>query len=302
MLDLLAEDKKILLDVDTGIDDALAIILAYQYLPDNIIGITTCGGNVGVNQTTRNTLAVVSLIEAKIPVYKGSANPLKKSYIKASDYHGEAGLANVSLPVKNRAKNKTASEFIMQASKEHKENLVFISLAPPTNLARAIIKDKRIKNYLSKVYLMGGAINVPGNQTRYAEFNFFQDPEAVKIIFNNIDNVSLIPLDVTKRCIITQKDIKKFTSNEINDFVVQAINNWYNYFGKPNQRKFELYDPLAISVVLGDFLKFKKIKADINIDDRRGAIITGDYAINYAYQINAEAFKKFFIKSFNNLE
>jgi len=147
---------------------------------------------------------------------------------------------------------------------------------------------------------MGGAVNVPGNQTQYAEFNFFQDPEAVKIIFEKIKNVFIVPLDVTNQCIIEKSDIKKFKQNKINNFVVKAINNWYGFFGNPKKRKFELYDPLAVSAILGNFLEFKKIKADIDLQNKRGAIIRGNYLINYAYKVKADKFKKFFIKSLNS--
>jgi len=145
------KNKKILLDVDTGIDDALAIILLYQYLADSIIGITTCGGNVGIGMTTKNTLGVLSLLTSKIPIYIGGSKPLKNNtYINAFDYHGENGLCNINLPTNNLSANIGAVEFIIQSVKNYKEKLIIISLSPPTNIAKAIIKDKTIKKYINK--------------------------------------------------------------------------------------------------------------------------------------------------------
>lgn len=300
MLKLL-ENKKILLDVDTGIDDALAIILAYHSLANDIIGIATCGGNVGIDMTTKNTLGIISLLESKISVYKGSSKPLKKNtYINASDYHGKNGLCNVNLPINNIVENTGAVEFIIQSVKQYKKNLTIISLAPPTNIAQAILKNPKITKYIDQIYLMGGAVNVSGNQTQYAEFNFFQDPEAVQIIFKKIKNVFIVPLDVTNRCLIEKSDIKELKQNKINNFVTKAINNWYGFFGNPKKRKFELYDPLAVSVVLGDFLNFKKIKADVDLENKRGTITKGNYTIRYAYEVKSDKFKKFFIKSLND--
>lgn len=297
----LSKNKKILLNVDTGIDDALAIILIYRYLANNIIGITTCGGNVGADQTTQNTLAIISLLESRIPVYQGSAKPLERNaYINASNYHGKNGLCNIDLPTKNKIKGVKAPDFIIQAIKKYQEKLAIISLAPPTNIAQAILKNPKIAKYINQIYLMGGAVNVHGNQTQDAEFNFFQDPEAVKIIFDNIENISIIPLDVTNQCIIGKKDLKQFVPNRINNFIIEAIKNWYSFFGDLKQRRFELYDPLAVSVALGDFLKFKKIKIDIDLKNKKGAIIKGNYLINYAYKVKSDEFKKFFIDSLNN--
>lgn len=109
---------KIILDVDTGVDDALAIILLYNLFQKNILGITSCGGNVGIKQTTKNTLSVVSLLNADIPVYQGSTRPLKrKSYIPAFDYHGKNGLAGLNLPVIFKKEKKDAVSFIFESIK-----------------------------------------------------------------------------------------------------------------------------------------------------------------------------------------
>ncbi len=293
------KNKKIILDVDTGIDDALAIILLCKHLKDNVIGITTCGGNVGIQQTTKNTLAVLSLLKLDILVFKGSDKPIKKeSYVWATDYHGDDGLCNTNMETLKIVQKENAQDFIIESAKKYKDNLVLISTAPPTNIASAILKDNSLKNYLKCVFLMGGAVNVPGNQTEYAEFNFFQDPEAVRIIFENIKNVSIIPLDVTNKCLIEEKEIENFNKRDaIGNFVVMAIKNWYGFFGKPKGRKFELYDPLAVSAALGDFLSFKIVKMDIDTKNDIGALIEGDFSISYAYKVNRKKFVGFFFNS-----
>ena len=138
---MFSKDKKIILDVDTGIDDALAIILLSKTLGSQIIGITTCGGNVGVTQTTKNTLAILELLGSDVSVYKGSAKPLSsKQFVEAFDYHGNDGLCNVDLPVTRSQEAKDAVDFIVESSKKYGDNLVIISVAPPTNIAKAFIK------------------------------------------------------------------------------------------------------------------------------------------------------------------
>jgi purine nucleosidase len=290
---------KIVLDVDTGVDDALAIILLYNIFRKNILGITTCGGNVGVKQTTDNTLAVLSVLNARIPVYQGSAKPLKrKSYIPAFDYHGKNGLADLNLPVFLKKEKKDAVSFISESIKKYGNNLVIISVAPPTNLAKAFNKNKKLSSKIKAVYLMGGAFNVSGNQTAKAEFNFFQDPEAVVSILKIGMPVFIVPLDVTGKCLIKKSDLVNISQNKTGVFVLSLIKNWYKIFGDKKERYFELYDPLTIVALKNNLLLFKKSVVNIGMKGKnRGAIIKGKFKINFAFSVNNVAFLKFFLNN-----
>jgi purine nucleosidase len=296
------KNKKIILDVDTGVDDALAIIFLCAYCSKNIIGITTCGGNTSVQKTTKNTLAVLSLINKKIPVYSGSAKPLaKKSYVYAEYYHGSDGLGDTNLKTKLKPAKISAVDFLIQSAKKYQKNLIIIGTAPATNIAKAILKDKSFKKRLPQIYLMGGAINVLGNETPETETNFFQDPEAVQIIIKNFSGVRIIPLDVTNKTLITLADLKKIKKcNRVQRFANQLIINWFKIFGHRRQRQFELYDPLAVSAVFNNYLSFKKANIDIDIKNKRGRVVKGAYPISYAYRVRAADFKKIFIKTINN--
>lgn len=296
------KNKKILLDVDTGIDDALAIIFLSFYLKAQIIGITTCGGNVEVEQTTENTLAVLSLLNLNIPVYPGSDKPLnKKSYTYAKYFHGQNGLADIKLPIKHKAQTTSAVDFIIQAINKYQKDLIIVSTAPATNLAKAIIKKPDLADKINQLYIMGGAVDVPGNETEYAETNFFQDPEAIQIIFNQVKDITIIPLDVTNQCPITKSAIQKINRDSpVGKFTAEAITNWYNFFGDPKDRQFELYDPLAVSVLTKPFMKFKTITANIDATKNPGQIIKGKRKINYAYSVKGKEFVEFFISTINN--
>ncbi|MFA5048196.1 MAG: nucleoside hydrolase [Patescibacteria group bacterium] len=292
--------KKIILDVDTGIDDALAIIFLYPYLAKNIIGITTCGGNVSVDQTTRNTLAVLSLLKSNIPVYKGATKPLaKKSFVYAKYYHGKNGLADIKLKNKLAIQKDSATDFIIKATKKY-PGLTIVTTAPPTNIARAIKKDKTVAKRIKKIYLMGGAINVKGNESDFAETNFFQDPEAVKLILQNFSDINIISLDVTNKTLITKSDLKKIKNNSpAGLFSRQSITNWFELFGDKKNRQFELYDPLAVSAVFKNFLSFTKIKIDIDTKNNIGQLVKGPYTIKYANKVKTAEFKNFLIKTIN---
>ena len=291
--------KDLIIDVDTGIDDALALILSYKKAQYKILGITTSGGNVGILKTTRNTLGIVSLLGADMSVYRGAEKPLKRdSYILAEDYHGENGLCNIELVTDKAEETMSAVEFIVSRLKSAKFPVTIIGLAPPTNIARAIEKDQSIVKNIETLYLMGGAVKVPGNQTPKAEFNFYQDPEAVNIIFKHVPNVHIIPLDVTNKCLIEKSDVEDFTpKNKVETFFKNAVLNWYKFFGTPKKRKFELYDPLAVSPILGNFLRFEQVSVRVNTTDNPGAIEEGPSSIFYADKVDADSFKNFFLES-----
>lgn len=288
---------KIILDVDTGVDDALAIILLHNLFRENILGITACGGNVGVKQTTSNTLAILSVLNADIPVYQGSAKPLKrKSYIPAFDYHGKNGLAGLNLPITFKKEKKDAVSFISESIEKYSNNLVIISVAPPTNLAKAFNKNKKLASKIKAVYLMGGAFEVPGNQTAKAEFNFFQDPEAVASILKIGMPIFVVPLDVTGKCFIKKSDLKFFPKNRVGQFASVLIKEWYKIFGDKKKRYFELYDPLTIGALENGILSFKKSFIDIGVKGKnRGAVIKGGFPVSFAFSVNSSTFLKFFI-------
>lgn len=294
--------NKIILDVDTGIDDALAIILLERYLGKNIVGITTCGGNVEMSQTTRNTLAVLSLIKSSIAVYAGAKKPLvKKSFVYAKYYHGKDGLVSIKLKNKLKAEKKSAIDFIIETTKKY-PGLTIMATAPLTNIAAAFLQDKSLPQRVGKIYIMGGAVKVKGNESDFAEANFFQDPEAAQIVMKNFSAINLIPLDVTNKTVLTKFDLKKINqASPVGQFVKQIVVNWFDLFGLAKNRQFELYDPLAVSALITNFLSFKKIKVAINTQDKPGQIIAGSYPIKYAYKVKAAEFKKFFIKTINEL-
>ncbi|MCX6810858.1 MAG: nucleoside hydrolase [Candidatus Berkelbacteria bacterium] len=268
---------KIIVDVDTGIDDALAILLLANKASDRILWFTTCGGNVGVSQTTKNTLAVLELIGSNVPVYKGSDKNLAgEGYIFAYDYHGRNGICNVEL-TNSRTVSGDAMSFMKKSIDENGGQISFLCLAPPTNLAKTLKESPELVKKINSVVLMGGALKVSGNQTEKAEFNFFQDPLAVDIILKSVKNVYIVPLDITNRCLIAEQDINDISSNSAQvKFFKQAIENWYEFFGRPKNRSFELYDPLAAAAVCSDVLKFERERIDVVMSGQnRGALISG---------------------------
>ena len=259
--------NKIIIDVDTGIDDAIAIIVAEALFKKNVLGITTCGGNVKIEDARNNTLRIVEMLDWNITVYGGAGKSIDgNEYIHAYDYHGTNGLGDVDLPLNIKENKISAIDFIIESIEAFPGQIDIICLAAPTNLAGAIIKKPSISSKISNVYMMGGAFNVPGNQTEYAEFNFFQDPMAIEIILQNVKSVSIIPLDVTNNCFIAENETSLMElKSKKSQFVKEAITNWYRFFGFPKKRVFELYDPLALTASIPDFLTFKDYSIGMNL-------------------------------------
>lgn len=294
------ENMKYIIDVDTGIDDALALLVASKKIADKVIGITTCGGNVAVNDATSNTLKIAQLANWNVPIYHGAAKSIEgNEFVHAYDYHGSNGICDVRLDTKRTAEKTDADRFIIDNANQF--DLTIICLASPTNLARALIKSPEISNRIKNVYLMGGALNVSGNQTEYAEFNFFQDPHAVKVVLENIQNVFIIPLDVTNQCCITDSEAAGISSHmPMLMFLKEAVSNWYRFFGYQKKRQFELYDPLALSAAIGeDFVGFNDAKIGINTEGLRAGeiFINGKYPVKIAQSVRAADFKKDFLES-----
>ena len=298
---MIINKPKIILCVDTGIDDALALLLAFKMFPNQIIGIVTSGGNVPLNLVICNTLGIIELANQKINVYKGSEKTLdSKNYSYAFNYHGENGLCGIKLISDQTFLKKTSAiNFIIDSANKYKDNIIFISLGPLTTLVQAAIKNPQITKCFRKVIIMGGAVNVPGNETKYAEFNFYQDATAANFVISNFSNIRLVPLDVTNKAIISERHLNNFSqNNEIKRFINKLISNWYLIFGDSAKRDFELYDPVAITAVNNTFLKYNKSNfCVIKKGKKRGALefINGD-RIEWAKGIKANKFIEYFIQ------
>lgn len=298
------ENQKVILDVDTGVDDAFSILLLAKLIPDQIIGITTCAGNVPIENTTRNTLSVLSLQNKKIPVYQGSTQRFNnEDFTYAKAYHGENGLCGIEYKTNQEIEELSAVDFIIESAHKYAGSLTIYLVAPSTNLAKALVKDPTIASKIKQIVVMGGAVEVKGNATAFAEFNFFQDPEAAKIVLTSIEKIYIIPLDVTGKCLIKLEDLVNFAGNSrVIKFSLDLINKWYEVFGLPKNRFFELYDPLAVSATLGDFLDFKKVRVELEVEgEKRGGLVAGDsFEINYAYKVDAPKFMKFFYETMSS--
>lgn len=195
--------KKVLIDTDPGIDDVLALLLAFSSPELQVEGITTVVGNVNLDIANLNALKILEFLGINdIPVSSGAATPIKREAVNGKEIHGIMGLGEAELPDPTIALDeRTAIQLIIDKVDELGKELTIIPLGPLTNIASAIKAKPEIVEQISELSIMGGAFNLTpyghGNVNAVAEYNIWHDPEAAKIVFDAGGRVKAIGLDVT---------------------------------------------------------------------------------------------------------
>lgn len=229
--------KPIWIDTDSGIDDAIALLVAFQLESIDIKGISSVSGNVELSKTFKNNRNIAYLAgNEHIKVYAGADRPLNNDQNLAANIHGENGLGDVEIknsPVE--IETEKAWDKLYEVAKASKGELEIVAVGPLTNIATAIAKYPDIEAYIKRILIMGGAIE-GGNKTPAAEFNIYADPHAAEVVFkSNIPKV-MFGLDVTLKSVLKVKELKKLREKEssISKFFFEAtdrIMKIYNTLG-----------------------------------------------------------------------
>ncbi|KAM9820265.1 inosine-uridine preferring nucleoside hydrolase-like [Neosynchiropus ocellatus] len=179
---------KVILDVDTGVDDAQAILVALSRPDVEIIGITCCHGNTPLNNVLKNTLRVLKVCNRlDIPVFRGLPLPLLAEKRSASDYHGKDGMGDVpdpDPPCMDLLQKRKGPQAIVKLVRQYPGEVTLVATAPLTNLALAVQLDPSLPSKLKALYIMGGNIESRGNTSICGEYNFYTDPEAAYIVLD----------------------------------------------------------------------------------------------------------------------
>ncbi|XP_048388083.1 nucleoside hydrolase-like [Stegostoma tigrinum] len=180
--------KLLLLDVDCGLDDAQAIMMALAAPNVQLLGITCCHGNTTLDNVCRNVLRVLRVCQrTEIPVFRGACSSLLGERLNASTYHGKDGLGDVpdsNAPGLDQLQTEHAVNAMIRMVTEHAGQVSLIAVGPLTNVALAIKMDPTFSTKLKHLYIMGGNMEGIGNTTICGEFNFASDPEAASIVLN----------------------------------------------------------------------------------------------------------------------
>lgn len=248
--------RKVIIDCDPGIDDALALILAINSPELDILGITIVSGNVNGKKGEENAKKVLKLMNREdIKIYIGEEIPLVRELITAEDTHGSDGLGESEYTKRLEDLDGKSEvlyggvDFILEKAKE--EDLSVIALGPLTNLAKALNKDAKSFNKIKEIVSMGGAFKSHGNCSQVAEFNYWVDPHAVKEVFDKSKvPFTMVGLDVTREIILTPNYIEliKQIGGDVADFIVE-ITKFYVDFHWEQERTLGcvINDPLAVA-------------------------------------------------------
>lgn len=252
--------KKMILDLDTGIDDAMAIAYAISSPEIDLIGIVGSYGNLQMLDGVQNSLDLLALLgQPDVPVYFGEKHSITTQSFDtmqiSQEIHGMNGIGDITIPKSTQLpQSESGIDFMIDSAKKFQSDLIIVPTGPLTNLSLAIKKSPEIETLIGKVVLMGGALTIPGNVTPVAEANINQDPKAANEVFQSKLPITMVGLDVTLKTLLTKKETQEWRAlnssssrafADIVDFYIEAYANL-----KTNLEGCALHDPLAVAVAV----------------------------------------------------
>ena len=302
--------KKLILDVDPGRDDAVAIMLAVLHPELDLIGITTVNGNRPVWECTENALRIIDLIEADVPVFEGSSLPLLSHL-----YHNrrppipniepnpiEGGL--LEIPSANSKKqSKDAINWLIETIMASDGDIILVPLGPMTNIALAIRIEPRIIEKIQEIVFMGGSTE-SGNVTPDAEFNMWMDPEAAKIVLNSgTKKITMVGLNVTHKALISGNECSALHKIGTKASIATANFTRKRIDGSEivGQNAAPIHDALAVcSIIDNTVIKTRYCHVDVEtlpgitdgktVCDLRSTSLTGKENVYVAIKVDREKF------------
>lgn len=249
--------RKIIIDTDPGQDDAVAILLALASQDEiEVLGITAVAGNVPLALTAKNARIVCELAgRSDVPVYAGCDRPLGRELVTAEHVHGKTGLNGPVLPDPTMPmQQKHAVDFIIDTLRNYDNGAVTLCpLGPLTNIAMAFEKAPDIVGRVAEIVLMGGAYFEVGNITPAAEFNIYVDPQAADIVFKSGAPITVMPLDVTHKALVTRPRNDAFRA--LGTRVGNAVADMTDFFERFDKEKYgsegaPLHDPCVTAYLI----------------------------------------------------
>ncbi len=284
-----AKPTPLVIDVDTGIDDAFGLLYACDSPHARILGVSTVAGNVDLERATRNTRAVLALAgRADIPVWPGCASPILHAPADASIVHGASGLGWAVLPdpPTDEAASNAIDAIVAQAYAA-KGELVLVATGPLTNIALALMREPALPRLVARLVLMGGAFREAGNVTPAAEFNIWHDPEAARMVFRAFGAEGAAPLiavglDVTRKALLVPDDLAALAERcaglpaapALLRFLDDSARYYFDFMEKSyGARVFTMHDPLAVAAAIDpSLIATQKVAVDV---ETKGALTNG---------------------------
>ncbi|MFW5911280.1 MAG: nucleoside hydrolase [Halolamina sp.] len=272
--------RKVLLDVDPGCDDAVALGLALASDELDVVGLTTVAGNTTVENATRNARSVLSLFGREdVPVAPGCGQPLAHELDTAEEIHGDGGILG-DLPEPGADPLPTdAPTYIREQAAKHGDDLTIVGLGPLTNLAVALLTDPELPDRVDEIAVMGGTVRATGNRTPMAEANFFSDPAAARRVVRDAEP-TIAGLNVTHRVEVPPSVVDGDSAT------AETVRTWLDYYpdwllediGLDNSPQ---HDALVVADLFADLLDYETAPTDVIVSDgdSRGAVVFDEYGI-----------------------
>lgn len=248
--------RPIIIDADPGQDDAVAILLALASPEDlDVLAITVVAGNVPLDLTMSNTLALVELARrTEVPVYRGSVRPMVNRLVTAEYVHGPTGLDGADLPPATTSETAGhAVDKMVEVIMSRDDPVTVCTLGPLTNLGLALVREPRIVDKIDQLVMMGGGFFEGGNTTPAAEFNIFVDPHAAHVVFTSGLPIVMMPLDVTHQALTTPERLQRF--QDLDSDAGTAVAGMLGFYDRWDKAKYglpggPLHDPTVIAYLL----------------------------------------------------
>lgn len=210
----MSERIPLLIDTDPGVDDAMALLMAFADPRFDVVGLTVAAGNVGLDHTVRNALKLCEVAGVDVPVFAGCPVPLLHPAADAAYVHGRDGFGDTGYAAPARqCESEHAALALSRLSREHEGRLLLVTLGPLTNLALALRLDPELPRRVSRLVVMGGAVTGQGNTSIPAEFNIGFDPEAARIVFEAFPHFDLVDWEAVLRHGLGQRDFEQWLAS-----------------------------------------------------------------------------------------
>jgi purine nucleosidase len=271
----------VILDMDMGIDDAIAVLYLASRPHVTIAAAGSVHGNTPADLAAANLLRVLGMVGCGgVPVAVGARRPLARDAHFAGEVHGDDGLGNtVTAPAPGQPTTESAPEQIIRLARSAPGRYDILATGPLTNLAMALILEPALPRLVRSVVVMGGAATVGGNMSPVAEANIWHDPEAARFVFDAAWPVTMVGLDVTMRTMLDEKAIAAIAAatTERARFATSILRHYLDFYEMiTGRRACPLHDPTAAAVCADPELVTKEVRANVAVacgDDARGQTI-----------------------------
>lgn len=262
---------KVIIDTDTGIDDAMGVVYGLLAPELDVLAVTTVFGNVDVEKVTRNSATILQLLgRADVPLAKGAAKGLLGTPRFNPEVHGDDGVGNAHFPEPAvQPVREHAAQLIIDTLRRHPGEVTLIALGPLTNLALAAALDPELPTLARRVVWMGGAVGVPGNVTPVAEADASHDPESAAIVLDAGWPVTIIGLDVTDSTLLRQRDLDAIRQSDspAADYVARIVPFYMDFYSPLlGERACAMHSPLTVAVVAHPDLVTSSIDTPMTIE------------------------------------